>query len=440
MRILVLGGGIVGITTAWELQQDGHEVTVLEAAAELAQGTSFANGGQIAVSESAPWSRPGLSFEVLKNLFRDAPYKLRLRADPAQWQWLYQFWRNCDAEAHRRGARRNWKLAQYSQQCLQKTRSLMANDFNYDDRQAGILQLVGPGGDVPTMRRQMEELDDSGKTLSWLPPDALVQQEPALRHAIDSGEVIGAIWGMADESGDAAKFTKLLAAEFQQRGGRIEVNCPVGGFVTGRRNGQEYLIAVQTPNGDLAADAAVMCTGIGSAALGKLLRLSLPILPMKGYSLTVPVTDVAAAPVASLTDLSHRLVISRLGDRLRAAGYAEIGMGPTLDPKRVNSIKKRMQTLFPDAADYALGEGWTGFRPMTPDGAPIIGRTGRLNNFWLNTGHGTLGWTLSHGTARLLADMIAGKQTAQETTPFAVHRPYIPARHDQLADSDVAAD
>lgn len=438
MHILVIGAGIVGITTAWELHQKGHDVTLVEQADSVACGASHANGGQIAVTDSAPWSSPNLSSEILKNLFRDAPYKLRLKADPFQWLWLYRFWRNCQPAAYQAGAARNWRLADFSQSCLHDTRtalnSTLAGGFDYADRQEGILQLFGAQHNLPDI--QMQE----GADLHWLDAAAVMAQEPALTHAVTSGQIKGALWGARDESGDAAVFARLLAGHLEKQGVRFIFNTSVTGFetvkgkvvgvVTGAKeggaktSGEKEGAKMKT----IKADGFVLAAGIASRQLGKKLNLSLPILPMKGYSLTLPVKDGAAVPKASLTDMTHRLVITRLkdksGDKLRAAGFAEIGMDGRLDERRVNAIRRRLHSLFPEGVADVAGEGWVGFRPMTPDSAPIIGTCARWDNVWLNTGHGTLGWTLSHGTARLLAEEISGEAMSLDVAAFSASRHY----------------
>lgn len=417
MHILVIGAGVVGVTTAWELHQKGYEVTVIDAADAVAAGASHANGGQIAIADSAPWSHPGLTREFLTTVFKDAPYKLKLRVDPFQWYWLYRFWRNCRPKAYKKGVSRNWDLAKYSQKCLAETRSAMGNDFDYADRQEGILQLVGAHQNPQDIKKTMQGLSD----VQWLEGDELAQREPALQHAISTGAVKAAIWGMRDESGDAAKFSKLLADYLITQGVKFRFGLRVTEFEINRNKNK--VLAVHTACSDiLKADGFVIATGTASRHFAKKLGVSLPILPMKGYSLTVPILDYDSAPKGSLTDLSHRLVITRLGDEIRAAGFAEIGQDEHIDEKRIASIHQRLVSLFPTAADYSKAKSWVGFRPMTPDGAPIIGRCGNWDNVWLNTGHGTLGWTLSHGTAKLLADSMSGKRPELEL------KPYLPAR------------
>ena len=413
MHILIIGAGLVGVTTAWECHRKGYEVTLVDAADAVAAGASRANGGQIAVTDSAPWSTPGLGRDIMRDFvkhpLRARPYRLRLRANAFQWGWLYRFWRNCRAAAHAKGAARNHALAQFSQKCLADTRTALGEGLDYDGRQTGLLKIFGAG------------VGAQAQDENWLDAAALVAQEPALRHAVASGQVTGAVWRRQDESGNAAKFTHALAAHMQKQGVKVQVNTPIVGFET-RHN---KIIAARTPSGkNLAADGFILAAGTASRGLAKKLGLALPILPVKGYSLTVPILDAAKIPTASLTDARHRLVITRLGDHLRAAGFAEIGMNGRIDARRIRAIRRRLMQLFPDAADYEAGQSWAGFRPMTPDSAPIIGAGAGWENLWLNSGHGMLGWTLAHGTARLLAAQISGAEMDMDISGFAHDRAY----------------
>ncbi len=227
--------------------------------------------------------------------------------------------------------------------------------------------------------------------------------------------------GVTDESGDARIFATKLATEFENRGGEIRTNCRVTDFIS--QNG--YVQGVTTEQGDISADRVVLSSGVASKALAKKIGITIPVLPIKGYSVTVPIIDESRVPISSCTDLKHRLVISRLGMRLRVAGFAEIGSDKACDAGRAAAARDRLEALFPDAADYQSFDNWMGFRPMTPDGAPIIGEAETLRNLWFNTGHGTLGWTLSHGTAQLLTDMMAGRKTALDMKPYKIKRSYV---------------
>ena len=448
MRIIIIGAGIAGVTAAWELQKDGHEVILLEAAAQIASGATYANGGQIAVADSAPWSRAGLAWEVLKHITdRHVPYRLQVRASFTQWRWLFNFWRNCNDKAHRRGASRNRLLAQYSQTCLQATRADLGDELAYCGQQTGNLRLVATAEQEAAEREALiqergaqknaqadtqtdTEADTQTSSSVWLAADELVSQEPTLAEAVAAGLVRGAIWSCGDESGDAAQFTRALTKAFTRLGGALRLNCAVQGFVLSGRAATpptmpQSVQAVQTNQGDLEADAVILAAGVASSQLARQLGLYVPILPVKGYSVTVPIHNEALAPQASLTDINHRLVITRLGRFLRVAGYAEIGTDTQIDRKRIEAMIDYMKCFFPQAGDYSKPENWVGFRPLTPDSAPLIGRMQAYDNLWFHTGHGTLGWTLAHGTARLLADIMSGTAPALDTTPFAPDRRFI---------------
>lgn len=435
MRIIIIGAGIAGVTAAWELQKAGHEVVLLDAAAQIASGATYANGGQIAVADSAPWSRPGLAWEVLKNITnKNMPYRLRVRASPMQWRWLFNFWRNCNDKAYRRGVRRNRLLARYSQACLQATRAELGDELAYCGRQTGNLRLIATTEQEATEREALMQAAGSpadtqaeGQNSSvWLTKEALVRQEPALAEAVAAGLARGAIWSRNDESGDAALFAHALTKAFTRLGGTLRLNCAVQGFVlSGRAFTPQSVQAVQTNQGDLAADAVILAAGSASSQLARQLGLYVPILPVKGYSVTVPILNETLAPQASLTDINHRLVITRLGRFLRVAGYAEIGADTQIDRHRIDAMLAYMKRFFPKVGDYSKPENWAGFRPLTPDSAPLVGRMQAYDNLWFHTGHGTLGWTLAHGTARLLADMMSGASPELDISPFAPDRRFI---------------
>lgn len=423
-KVIIIGGGIIGVTSAWALLNDGHDVTLLEAGKDIAGQTSYANGGQIAVSDSAPWAAPSVPFKVLRWLGRkDAPFRLRPRLDPAQWRWLYLFLLNCRGEALSAGTARNLNLATYSLERLQQTRSTLGNDFTYDDSQSGIVRLIGNQKEADAARDYFATHHIDDKTI-WMAPDDLAAQDPAFASAVEKKLFTGAVMGVADESGDARLFALRLVEEMKNRGVEIRMDCHVTDFIS--QNG--CVTGVMTSQGDFTAERVVLSSGIASRGLAKKIGISIPVLPIKGYSVTVPIIDESLVPISSCTDLKHRLVISRLGKRLRVAGFAEIGGDASCDAGRALAARNRLEELFPGAADYQRGESWTGFRPMTPDGAPIIGEAESLKNLWFNTGHGTLGWTLSHGTAQLLTDMMAGRQTALDMTPYKIKRSYVSGR------------
>lgn len=403
MHIIVVGGGIIGATTAHACLRHGHEVTLLEAGEALAAGTSFANGGQIAVSESAPWSQPGLPMQMLARSWRaDAPFRLRLRADPAQWAWLLAFLANSRARPHAAGRTRNLALARYSLDCLQRTRAELGNDFAYDDAQKGILQLVPAGADID--RAHIRDQRARGMAVSWLEPEDIAAAEPALGAAVEKRLFEGGVWGKADESGDAHIFAKRLVDTFARDRFVCHCNMPVTRVICDGGRVRGVLSATRR----FEADAVILAAGVKTPDLLAPLGAKLPIYGVKGYSITVPLDKGAPAPEISLTDLKNRLVFSRLGDRLRVAGYAEIGARADIVPARVAAMRARVNELFPDLPLADNLSPWVGFRPMTPDGTPLIGPVADIAGLYVNSGHGPLGWTFSHGAAQIVADLASG--------------------------------
>ena len=392
MNIVVLGAGVVGVTTAWYLRQAGHEVRVLDRRGGPGLETSFANGGQISADHAAPWAKPGVPMQALKWMVQeDAPLLFRLRADPAQWRWGLQFLRNCTAARFRDNASRLQRLGRYSRAELRALRT--QTGLQYDQVARGILVLYTSG----------REFEAGMKS-----PDECAAIEPAvapIRHRL-----IGGRYYPDDESGDAYKFTAGLAKLCEANGVEFSFDVDIRGFsVQGAK-----IKSVETRTNSIEADAYVLALGSYSPLLARPLGIRLPIYPLKGYSVTMPVKDPSAAWNVSLSDEAHKLVLSRLGDRLRIAGTAELnGYNTEISRVRCEAIVKRVTALFPDAGDPSRAEYWTGLRPATPTNIPCVGRTGYPNLF-LNTGHGTLGWTHACGSGRILADLVSGRQPAIE--------------------------
>jgi len=392
MRVAVLGAGIVGVAAAWYLRQAGHEVQVLERRAGPGLETSFANGGQISADHAAPWAKPGIPMQALKWMLReDAPLLFRLRADPAQWRWGLQFLRNCTAARFAENAARLQRLGRYSRAELQALRR--ETGLQYDQVARGILVLYTEG----------REFEAGMKT-----PEECVAIEPAvapLKHRL-----IGGRYHPDDESGDAYKFTTGLAKLCVAQGVGFDFDVDIKGFSIEKGN----IVGVKTATQLIKADAYVLALGSYSPLLARPLGIRLPIYPLKGYSVTMPVKDPAAAWTVSLSDEAQKLVLSRLGDRLRIAGTAELnGYNTEINRVRCEAIVKRVTALFPGAGDASKAEYWTGLRPATPTNIPCIGRT-PYPNLFLNTGHGTLGWTHACGSGRILADLISGRRPAIE--------------------------
>jgi len=389
LNVLILGAGVIGVASAWYLRQAGHDVRVLERRAAAGLETSFANGGQISADHAAPWAQPGVPLQALKWMLReDAPLLFRPRADPAQWRWGLQFLRNCTAERYRANADRLVRLGRYSRKSLQELRA--ATGLQYDQVSRGILVLH-------TGARAFEP--------GWKTPRECAAIEPAV--AAMGSKLVGGDYIADDESGDAYKFTTELAKLCVAKGVAFEFDSSMERLEI--ENGK--ISGVNMASGQtLKADAYVVALGSYSPLLSRPIGVDLPIYPLKGYSVTMPVKNPAAAWTVSLSDEAHKLVLSRLGDRLRIAGTAELnGYNTEINQVRCEAIVKRIAELFPDAGDSSQVTYWAGLRPATPTNIPCVGRT-KYPNLYLNTGHGTLGWTLACGSGRILADIVSGRR------------------------------
>lgn len=408
MKVVVLGAGVVGVTSAWYLEGAGHEVTVIERRDRPALETSFANGGQISVSHAIPWANPDAPLQVLKWLGREgAPLAFRPRLDWRQWLWCVRFLRECTARRAQANARAVLALARASLAGLKALRR--ATGIEYRERTRGILSIYSAPRSFERAAREAEWISAQGVRREVQTPAQCVVIEPALR-AFEP-RLAGGVYAPEDESGDAHIFTQQLAALCAERGVRFrfgEVALSLG--AAGSRIAH---VLVRRPTGQesaVSADAYVIALGSYSAALLRPLGLELPVFPVKGYSVTLPAGAGDAAPHVSLTDEEHKLVFSRLGDRLRVAGMADIdGYQTEVDPRRCGAILERVFELFPRAGDRARVQYWAGLRPATPGNVPLIGET-RFPNLFLNTGHGTLGFTLACGSAAALAQIMSGRR------------------------------
>jgi D-amino-acid dehydrogenase len=402
MKVLVLGGGVTGVTCAWYLRLAGHDVTLVDRQAEPAMETSFANGGQVSWSAASPWAAPDVPRLVFKWLLRQhAPLVLHPRLDPAQWKWALHTMRNCTRGRYIKNKERLLRLGRYSHQCLADVRR--TTGIAYDERNRGVLVLYRDTRDIEHAARDYPLLEDLGIDCRPIDRTACVQHEPAL--APVQAKIAGGILFPRDESGDCRKFTRQLAARAEEEGVVFQGSTTIARII----GGGGHIERVVTDRGDLMADAYVLACGSYSPLLLRPLGVRLPVYPVKGYSITMPITNEAASPQGTLTDESYKTVITRLGNRLRAAGTAELaGYDLSLPPARLETLKHVIRELFPDAADLNQAEPWTGLRPMTPDNPPVLGHT-PYRNLFLNTGHGTLGWTLSCGSGKVLADLISGR-------------------------------
>ena len=411
MRVLVLGAGLTGVTSAWYLAAAGHEVEVVERQPAAALETSFANGGQISVSHPEPWANPGAPAQILRWLGReDAPLKFRPRAEIGQWLWGVRFLLECLPGRNLRNGEAIARLAIHSRARLRELRS--ATGIEYDSLQAGILHLFFDDKSYAQAEDRARWLRGLGMKVEVLDRAGCVSVEPALAGCRD--RLLGGIHAPEDESGDAHLFTRNLAGMCAQRGVRFHYDTVIEAIeVTAGR-----VAGIRTAGGGrrqtLAADAYLLCAGSFSPLLAAAAGERLPIYPVKGYSVTLPLAEPSGAPRTSLTDESRRIVISRLGGRLRAAGTAELtGYDTQLNAARCGAILDRLLELFPGIRSSAEPECWAGLRPATPSNLPIIGRS-RLQNLFFNTGHGTLGWTLACGSASAIAEILSGRPAAVE--------------------------
>jgi D-amino-acid dehydrogenase len=408
MKVFVLGAGVIGTTAAWYLSRAGHEVTVIEREAEAGMETSYANGGQISVSHAEPWANPSAPGKVFKWLFKeDAPLLFRLRADVRQWEWGLRFLRECLPERTRDNITQIVRLGLYSRESLKALRA--ETGIEYDHLERGILHFYTNQQAYDAAVEPAKLMCEIGCERRLRTPDECVAIEPALRSARD--RLAGGTYTAADESGDAHLFTVRLAALAAERGvtflyqHRVESLDHTSRAIT--------RICVSDPEKRsryMQADAYVVALGSYSPLMLRPLGIRIPVYPVKGYSVTMPVVDESLAPHVSMTDDEYKLVMSRLGDRMRVAGTAELnGYDTELNQTRCRAILRRFESLFPGATDTTQAKFWTGLRPATPGNVPIIGRT-RIPNLYLDTGHGTLGWTHSCGSGRAIADIISGKK------------------------------
>jgi D-amino-acid dehydrogenase len=404
MKVIVLGGGVIGVSTAYYLARAGHEVVVVERQAGAGLETSFANAGEISPGYSAPWAAPGLPLKALKWLFMaHRPLVIRPRPDPAMLAWGLRLLRNCTAARYERNKGRMLRLANYSRDCLDALRS--ETGIAYDGRMQGTLQLFRTPKQVDGADADIAILKRFGIRHALLDREGCVQAEPALARVKD--KIAGGLRLPDDETGDCFLFTQALAAMAATLGVQFRYGTTIQALP--HSSGQIEGVHIQDGSAKLTGDAYVVALGSYSPLLLKPLGLRLPVYPVKGYSLTLPITDATAAPQSTVMDETYKVAVTRLGDRVRVGGTAELaGYDLKLRQPRRDTLDHVVRDMFPDACDLSQGMFWTGLRPMTPDGPPVIGKT-PVSNLYLNTGHGTLGWTMAAGSGRVLADLISGR-------------------------------
>jgi D-amino-acid dehydrogenase len=414
MRVIVLGSGVVGVTTAYYLAKAGHDVTVIDRQPAPALETSFANAGQISPGYASPWAAPGIPLKAFKWLFqRHAPLAIQPDGSLFQLQWMWEMYKNCAADRYAVNKERMVRLAEYSRDCIRALRA--ETGIAYEGRQQGTLQLFRTQAQFDGAAKDIEVLTQAGVPFELLTREHLANAEPALGHV--RNKLVGGLRLPNDETGDCQLFTTRLAQMARELGVRFQFDTAierldiVGGQVTG----------VQTDKGRVTADRYVLALGSYSRLLLKD-RFPVPVYPLKGYSITVPIVDAAKAPVSTILDETYKIAVTRFEDRIRVGGMAEIaGYSRALNPRRRETLELVVNDLFPGGGDVASATFWTGLRPMTPDSTPIVGAT-PLANLYLNTGHGTLGWTMACGSASVIADLVSGKVPAIHADDLAVFR------------------
>ncbi len=402
MRIAVLGAGIIGVTTAWYLARDGHSVTVYDRRDRVAAETSHANAGLIAPGHAHAWASPRAPGMLLRSLWRhDTALKLKLRADPALFAWGIEFLRNCTAARNRRNTLIKLRLCLLSHRSLNEIAT--ADDIAYHRVPKGLLYLYRDNTHLESGRANMALLIQNGASLRSISTDECLAIEPALAPARD--RIAGGIYAPNEESGDCRLFTANLAGKLAARGVKFEL----GAAITRLHREGDRIAAVATDRGDIAADLYILALGCYAAPIARPLGIRLPVYPVKGYSLTVPLRDAAKAPTVGGVDEDRLVAFARMGDRLRLTSTAEIaGYGLDHRPADFAAMIETANELFPGAADFDRPDYWTCLRPMTPDGPPILGPT-PLRNLVLNAGSGHMGWTMACGNARIVADLIANR-------------------------------
>lgn len=404
MQILILGSGIIGTTTAYYLARQGHQVRVLDRQAVAGHETSFANAGQISPGYSAPWAAPGIPLKALKwMLSKHSPLVINPKPDWEKVKFIYRMLTQCNAQKYAINKDRMVRLADYSRLSLQQLQQETTLEF--DHRSQGTLQLFRTRKQLLSAQKDIDILEKLNIPYELLHINGCIDAEPALQNV--KHKFVGGLRLPQDQTGDCLQLTQQLASKCKQLGVKFEFNTEI----TSLNVQNKQIQSVMTSQGEYTADQYVMALGSYSNQLLKSIGIDSPVYPVKGYSITLPVSNQQAAPVSTIMDETYKVAITRLGNRIRVAGTAELdGFNLNLNEKRRQTLRHVASDLFPETASIVQDEFWTGLRPMTPDGTPIVGATD-IANLFLNTGHGTLGWTMSFGSARLLADIISHKKT-----------------------------
>ncbi|MBL0515527.1 D-amino acid dehydrogenase [Aeromonas caviae] len=401
MDIVVLGGGVVGVTSAWYLAKAGHKVTLLERRDGVALETSQANAGQISPGYASPWAAPGIPLKAAKWLLqKHAPFTVRPTSDPFQLRWMLKMFANCTPAAYAVNKGRMVRLAEYSRDCMKQLRDELALD--YEGRQLGTLQLFRSQAQRDASQRDIAVLEEYGVPYQSLNADGCEEVEPALARV--RGKVVGGLRLPGDETGDCFRFTQALADEARKLGVSFVFNCAIDEIEIAKGRA----VGVRAGEQRFQADAIVCALGSYGTGFLRPLGIELPVYPVKGYSLTLPMTDAEGAPRSTVLDETYKVAITRFDERIRVGGMAELsGFNLALNPRRHDTLAMVVRDLFPQGGNLEQASFWTGLRPMTPDGTPLVGPS-PIPGLWLNTGHGTLGWTMAAGSGQLLSDLISG--------------------------------
>ena len=417
MRVIVLGSGVIGVASAYYLAQQGAQVTVLDRQAGPAEETSFGNAGQISPGYSTPWAAPGIPFKAVKWMFQHhAPLAINMDGSMWQLQWMAQMLKNCNAQSYAINKERMTRVAEYSRDCLRELRK--ETGIQYENRSKGTLQVFRNEAQLDMVQRDIAVLKECGVPHELLLKDDLAKVEPALEYAKD--KLVGGLHLPNDETGDCYLFTYALANLAKDLGVEFKFNQNVEKLVVEGDEIKGVLV-----NGEvLTADRYVLAFGSYSRDFLKPLELNLPVYPVKGYSLTIPIVDANFAPQSTVLDETYKIAITRFDQRIRVGGMAELsGFNHGLNKDRRGTLEMVTQDLFP-GGDLAQASFWTGLRPMTPDSTPIIGAT-KFKNLFLNTGHGTLGWTMACGSGKLISDLVLNHKTDISTEGLSIQRyPY----------------
>ncbi|PHM28619.1 D-amino acid dehydrogenase [Xenorhabdus budapestensis] len=414
MKVLILGSGVIGVTSAWYLAQEGHEVIVVDRQHSVAEETSASNAGQISPGYAAPWGAPGIPLKAIKWVFqRHAPLAIRSDGSLFQLRWMWQMLRNCDADHYAMNKSRMVRLAEYSRDCIKQLR--VDTGIQYEGRQGGTLQLFRTNKQFDNAVNDIAVLEQEGVPYRLLTSDQLASAEPALAYV--SHKLTGGLQLPNDETGDCQIFTKELAKMAEKAGVRFVFNRQVKQILVDG----DKITGIQCDNGIMTADQYVIAMGAYSTELLKDL-VTIPVYPMKGYSLTMPIMDEMRSPASTVLDETYKIAITRFDNRIRVGGMAEVvGFNLNVLKSRCETLKMVVEDLYHNGGNITEASFWAGLRPMTPDGTPIVGPT-KYPNLYLNTGHGTLGWTMACGSGKLLSDLISGRKLEIAADDLSVFR------------------